>query len=150
MILMRGGPRAARRAFVPASCHGRADFRVVHIVLLEGSFAVALPCPPDRCLPLLGGHAAGRLIDRTSIRIHSARTLPERIVFAPPLVDDGAHIRELPVPLRGNAARSFIAGEPWMNEAVRLAPRGTASRQYRRVTASGMRNDCSIATLSRA
>jgi hypothetical protein len=54
---------------------------IVRYILFASSFVVALLILLDRCLPPLREHSAGPEADRTTIRIGSARALPERIIF---------------------------------------------------------------------
>ncbi len=54
---------------------------VVRYVLFASIFAVALLFLLERSLPQSAERAAGPEVARTTIRIHSARALPEKIIF---------------------------------------------------------------------
>lgn len=54
---------------------------IVRYVLFAGAFIVALLFALDRSLPPLAELASAPAIDRSIIRIHSARTWPEKIIF---------------------------------------------------------------------
>lgn len=54
---------------------------IVRYFLFASAFAVALLFALDRNLSPLGERPAGPDVDRTVMRINSARTLPEKIIF---------------------------------------------------------------------
>ncbi|MDA9464669.1 hypothetical protein [Bradyrhizobium sp. CCBAU 53415] len=54
---------------------------IIRYFVFAGAFAVALLFALDRTLPPLATPSAGPGVDRTVIRIRSARTLPEKIVL---------------------------------------------------------------------
>ncbi|UWU93214.1 hypothetical protein [Bradyrhizobium sp. CB1015] len=54
---------------------------IVRYFVFASSFVVALLFLLDRSLPSPGERSAGPDVDRAPIRIHSARALPEKIIF---------------------------------------------------------------------
>ena len=54
---------------------------IIRYALFAASFIVALLYALDHYLPPPGEHSAARDVDRSIIRIRSARALPEKIVF---------------------------------------------------------------------
>ncbi|MGL9620303.1 hypothetical protein QRQ56_19990 [Bradyrhizobium sp. U531] len=60
---------------------------IIRYVLFASCFVLALLFLLDRWLPPLGENSAGPEVDRSIIRIHSARAWPEKIIF-----DTSTHI----------------------------------------------------------
>lgn len=54
---------------------------IIRYFLFAGALVVALLFALDRNLPPLGERSIGPEVDRSIIRIHSARALPEKIIF---------------------------------------------------------------------
>ena len=54
---------------------------IVRYFLFAGAFVVALLFALDRALPPLAESSVGPGVDRSIIRIHSARAWPEKIIF---------------------------------------------------------------------
>ncbi|MHC4051404.1 hypothetical protein [Bradyrhizobium sp. 25ACV] len=54
---------------------------IVRYFLIAGAFVVALLFALDRSLPPLAELSTGPGVDRSNIRIHSARAWPEKIIF---------------------------------------------------------------------
>jgi hypothetical protein len=77
---MAGREVAARRRhrsiFIPVHL-----MPIVRYFVFAGAFVVALLFALDRSLPPLAEISAGRGVDRSTIRIHSARARPDKIIF---------------------------------------------------------------------
>lgn len=112
---------------------------VIQYFLITGSLLFALLFAADNYLPQPIGRASATDVDRTTIRIHSARSLPERIVFdtASPAVEPPSAPRaaELPEDRPREAFAMMAESGPRQIRQVaattRLADRQRAGRPRR-------------------
>ncbi|MDF0494234.1 MULTISPECIES: hypothetical protein [Bradyrhizobium] len=118
---------------------------IVRYFVFASSFVVALLFLLDRSLPQPAERAAGPDVDRTSIRIHSTRALPERIIFdtstrIATTVSTPLLAAESPDHGAGNALAMLETRKPDVTPASR---RGTAR-------AAGLHSNRNAARLPRA
>lgn len=116
---------------------------IIRYVLFASAFVVALLFALDRSLPPLDAVSASSGVDRTVIRIHSARSLPEKIIL-----DTSTGIAAAPsMPLLAaeapSQARSQVSAAPEAPQheteiapAPRLAAKRTAAVRSKRAAIS--------------
>src|SRR5947209_19994455 len=97
---------------------------LIRYFLFATSFIVALLSALDHDLPPPEVRSAGPDIDRSIIRVHSARALPEKIVF-----DTNAHIA-------ASVSSPLLAGEPSNHAARDALAMAEAARPEAKVTSS--------------